>query len=727
MKRRDFFRYAGAGALVTAVQPTITAASTIDGDAVQELHHDFRSDNPGNEYFITGNGHILAAIQSSPGERSGTHAGMLLMSSAHFGRKMSSFLFHPERGIQNSKFFLRIRDRAFSAQPGESRISWFRDEGIPMISIEWNAEGVEVHELMYCPINDPVVVRTIRVKNVGSAQQRVDGTILLYPNLMLFDEYAVDRVNMSLTALGYHRLQMFCDGRATVGDRHMQISFGEVKPGETAAVNVYLSVDQPREHVEVKGATQMKHETKEYWSKCATFDSSSDDLNKLFACAQTGIRAAVAKNGKMDGSIWQYNLEWVRDQSMVAIGSVMGGLPDVSTALINRMLEHSVDEEGGTVESSRYRPPETMELDQNGSLLYAIWMNTAWTGDDTIIREHWTKIKKVADYVLRPEFRDPAIGLLKNSREYWERDPGFGVKEGYEVTYQMWNILGLEKAAELALLMNDRASAKKWTEASRLMRKSFLSHPQLSQIEDGRFIKRRLPDGTVQRTFEPPNRGAMPPGMPLNVEKVSYCDPDASSSLPIVWGLVDPRSDVALNTLRSMEHLWNQRWDYGGYARYDVTSEPDSPGPWPFATMFITRAYHEAGDHEKVWRSLNWLLNIQGGNAGAWFEYYGQRPTPPLPPVGIVVWTWAELLMYFTHHMIGFRPGHNSLKVRPKHLDGIESLYGKMLVRGRTVTYNIHRTTDEPYAVVGGRRTGLVDGTIEMPFPTEDTGVEIFL
>ncbi len=180
----------------------------------------------------------------------------------------------------------------------------------------------------------------------------------------------------------------------------------------------------------------------------------------------------------------------------------------------------------------------------------------------------------------------------------------------------------------------------------------YLSHPKFSLIDQGRFIKRRLASGEVQRTFEPPNRKSMPQGMPLNVESVSLCDPDSANVLPIVYGIVDPASPVALKTLESMEELWNQRWDGGGYGRYHVTSEPDSPGPWPFPTMFIARAYLETGNDEKVWRALRWLQEAPGGKAGAWLEFYGDRPTPPLPPVGIVVWTWAEILMFFIHHLL---------------------------------------------------------------------------
>jgi hypothetical protein len=348
-----------------------------------------------------------------------------------------------------------------------------------------------------------------------------------------------------------------------------------------------------------------------------------------------------------------------------------------------------------------------------------------WTGNDAIITPYWPKIRAVANFVLRPEFLDAATGLVKNSREFWERDAGFGVKEGYEHTYQVWNIVGLELAADMAHHMKEPANAQKWMEASNKMKNSFLNDPRFSFIDDGVFIKRRLLNGDVQRTFEPPNRKSMPPGVPLNVEKVSYADPDTGDVYPIMLGLIDPKSPVAIKTLESMELLWNQRWTTGGYARYNVTSEPDSPGSWPFATMFLARAYFEAGNDEKVWRSLNWLLNCPGGKAGAWFECHADRPVPPLPPLGIVPWTWAELAVFFVHHLLGVRPIKNELVIRPRLLSGLDKAKASLTFRGQRIDLTVARAEKEAMAIVNGKRVPLVNGELKLAIPTKGQTIEI--
>jgi hypothetical protein len=724
-ERREFLKFVGAGALATTFRPSLGSPEEPGPAREQKIDRDFRTNNPGVEYYFLGNGQMLFALQSSPTPESGTHCGLLLMSSEHFARKMSTYLFHPERGLQNSRLSIIVDGKSYSPEYEKSSIRREDAEGIPTIVIEWPAGDCLIREELMCPSGDPALVRTVTVHNKSSMPVRVTGIILLYPNLMLFDEYHVDRERATLQAMGYVTMELFCLQDVTPGDRHMNLRLGEIPPGGKKTSTVVLTVNQSRSEFEKKGLPKMMRETKQYWSRRTTCETNHEGLNHLFESSVTGLRAAVARSGKMDAGIWQYNFEWVRDQSMVVLGSLLCGHADVAEASLRRILDRSVDDEGRAMDASRQRPAETTELDQNGELIYALWTHWIWTGDDAIIRRYWPKIRSVANYVLKPEFLDPATGLVKNSREFWERDTTFGVKEGYEHTYQVWNIVGLEAAADIARQMKDTASARKWLAASGKMKNSFFNDPKFSFVDNGVFIKRRLANGEVQRTFEPPNRKAMPPGVPLNVEKVSYCDPDTASVYPIILGLIDPKSPIAAKTLESMEPLWNQRWVTGGYARYNVTSEPDSPGPWPFATMFLARAYFETGNDEKVWRSLEWLLKAPGGKAGAWFECYADRPVPPLPPLGIVPWTWAELAMFFVFHLLGVRPTRNELVVRPRLLSGLDNVKASLTLRGHTINLVLSRAEKEPSALVDGKKVPLANGELKLPLPRKDLHIEM--
>ncbi len=67
--------------------------------------------------------------------------------------------------------------------------------------------------------------------------------------------------------------------------------------------------------------------------------------------------------------------------------------------------------------------------------------------------------------------------------------------------------------------------------------------------------------------------------------------------------------------------------------------------------MFMASAQFEVGDKDKAMRSLEWLIE-KAGASGAWKEFYGERPTPPLPPTGILVWAWAQYITLFIKHIL---------------------------------------------------------------------------
>ncbi len=59
------------------------------------------------------------------------------------------------------------------------------------------------------------------------------------------------------------------------------------------------------------------------------------------------------------------------------------------------------------MDSSEVRGPDEAELDQNGVLLYALEQYVRWTGDVSMIAEHWARVAAVAEYPLRPRVRAP--------------------------------------------------------------------------------------------------------------------------------------------------------------------------------------------------------------------------------------------------------------------------------------------------------------------------------
>jgi hypothetical protein len=259
------------------------------------------------------------------------------------------------------------------------------------------------------------------------------------------------------------------------------------------------------------------------------------------------------------------------------------------------------------------------------------------------------------------------------------------------------------------------------------MKRAILDDERYRLIEDGHLIKRSSVEGVWQRTVEPDRAVGLPEGIPLMAEGEHLLDPDTSSALLIAHRFIEPESDLASRTLAHLETLWNQTWDDGGYSRYHVTSEADSPGPWPFPSLFVARAYAEKGDDTKVFRVLRWLASKPGGRAATWFEFDGWKPSPPCPQAGITPWTWAELVTLYVYHLLGVRPDSGGITVRPRLLEGLERMTGSMLVRGHRLNLTVKRAASP--AGRGGRIGPTVlewqtDG-VRLPLPQSQMNLDI--
>jgi hypothetical protein len=383
---------------------------------------------------------------------------------------------------------------------------------------------------------------------------------------------------------------------------------------------------------------------------------------------------------------------------MLSIGLTLAGNHGLARLLLDRAFRKFVTEEGDTIDSSERRDPDEVELDQNGALLHALKNYVHWTGDLRIIDRNWEKIVKTAEFPLKKIFRHEPSGLLANQREFWERHRAHGILKGMELMHQFFASLGLSSAAALASLIGRKREAQRWDqEAQRLRHIAFLNRCPGFVTRRG-LIKRRLVDGSIQERIRPLPESGLPQKSPLASPGAHFLNPDSSCALPIAMGFVPANSPLARATLSRLETLWNQWWKGGGYGRYHASSEPDSPGPWPFASLFIARASLEAEDFSNVWRILNWLNAVPGAQSGSWFEFYGPRLAPPFPQVGIIPWTWAEIIVLLVHHILGVQPSVEGLRIKPQLLPGMGRVKASLPLRKGRLDLDIQRASK------GGRR-----------------------
>jgi hypothetical protein len=643
---------------------------------------------PGVAYFFVGNGRIQAAVQVCSGRR-GTPLGLLVMDPGRFGTKSRSLSFDPDLGLQPTRVEIRVDGQVRAARSGRATARWAQRDGIPAVDAQWSAPGLAVRERFYCPeVHRPRLVREVTVKNTRARSVKVRVSTGI-PGQTGSAELRLAARKSRRVFIEYH----LTGGR---GAARCRLAWG--------------------------GPPRTAPNAQRRWGLGSRFESTSPLLDHLYEASRVQLPASMAASGRLDGSIWQYNREWARDQAMVAIGLVLSGQFEMGRMILSRLLSRFVTRQGDTVDSSRRRPPSECELDQNGALLFALERYALWTGDLILSKKYWKKIKAAADFPLRQVFRHTPSGLLHNGREFWERHAAHGIEDGIELAYQHWVSQGLASAARLARRLKKRDAAVRWEREAERLKEAMLADLEFSLVHQGAFIKRRKVSGEIQFEASPLPASGLPPDTPLFRKGRHFLNPDTSTALPIAWEFVPARSRLASRTLELIEGLWNQSWRGGGYGRYHVSSEPDSPGPWPFPSLFVARAYFESGHDDKVWRVLRWLGRAPGSRAGSWFEFFGPRPVPPYPQVGIVPWTWAEIIMLFIHHLAGVRPEWHGLRLRPGLLGGLAGYRASIRVRDVRINLDVKaaRRPNRTGYMIDGKFYPYFEEGLLIPYPKDD-------
>jgi hypothetical protein len=495
----------------------------------------------GVDYFFLGNGFIQAAVQVCPGGE-GTRIGLLIMDPKKPGPKRSALTLDPADGLAGTQVRIRAGEQEFLPSGEGLSSAWIDHNGIPAVRVKWQARDFQVEELFFCPDRStPRLTRQITIKRdrhplLEGGKHQVSQT-----------DSEMNSGPVSLTAV------------TGSGDRSLKKEFPGVD-GEVTTLSLCYELEVHGEETPVvktrwQEPAPAAREARAYWQNLALCDFSHDSLNHLFTASKNQIPAVIEKSGIMDGSIWQYGLEWVRDQAMVIMGLAMAGDFETARTMLSRLFTRFVTDEGDTIDSSRKRPPAEIELDQNGQLLLALKTYVFWSRDLSLAEELWDKIRATAEFPLKACFRHEPSGLLHNQREYWERHALHGVEDGMELSYQLYVALGLHCASALAQLMGRTEEAIRWEAEGRRLRITALTHKEFGLIEAGRFIKRRKVTGEVQVETTAAVDAGLPEGIPLLEDGPHLLNPDSSSVLPIALEFLDPKGEVARNTLKDMEKL----------------------------------------------------------------------------------------------------------------------------------------------------------------------------
>jgi hypothetical protein len=616
-------------------------------------HPDVRTKLKDVSYFFLGNGHIQAAVQIAPSGE-GTPVGLLIMNPEHLGKKREALTCDHDSGLENTMIRITSASAAKTTRIGALEAGWLEDYEIPVAHILWQVGNFRIAEFFYCPdISQPVIMREVRLKNIANhiAQAHLKTGVL---DKTVGEEFSLEPEGIKKTFLRY-------------------------------------TLNSSGKHVilDLVPEAGVSRKALQYWKEKAYGLFGTPILDHYFNASRFQLPGVISKSGKVDASIWQHNQERVRDQAMMAVGLTISGHHEIAYRILDRLFEKFVTQKGNIKNSSEELGSDEVELDQNGMLLFALKNYVLWTDSQELISKHWNKIVATAEFPLSDVFLHSRSGLLANRKEYWGRHQNHGIVKGMELAHQLFAAEGLSAASTLAFIVSRESEALRWKKEAERIKNAMLDDSQYGLIDSRGFIKRRSIDGVIQEIIKPLPKAQLPEGIPLSSSGEHRLNPDASSVLPIAMGFISPDSPLASLTLDSIEKLWNQAWKDGGYGRYNVSSEPDPPGPWPFPSLFIARSQVETGNFDKMWRTLQWLNKVPGALSGSWFEFYGQRSTPSFPQAGITPWTWAEMLILLIHHIIGIQPDVDHLRIRPKLIPGIEKIKASFPLRDNKIDIEI--------------------------------------
>jgi hypothetical protein len=674
----------------------------------QRLHADAQTDLPGVEHFFLGNGEIVAVVRHAAGaalEAGQTPLALMLWDPEQFARTWSTYTFHPEWGLRRGMVAAVVDGTGYATDAASLTVAREVVDGVPVVVARWMAGPHRVEERYWVAADAPVLFREVAVTNGGAVPAPVALSTTLYYSHALFTDYRTDHAAGVLRADGYAHVELTANPKPTLSDRYLRVNLGTVAPSASAEARLVYAIRGP---VDAPVTTpRMAH-----WAAAvATMQDRADvqtgepALDHLFRASRDGLRAAVSRSGRFDASLWQYNMEWVMDGTGVLAAAAMTGQHALAASVLDNLCTRLVNEKGICAHASRFHDDLSTELNQQGALLGTAWLYRAWTGDLDRIRRHWPVLQRVAAFALDPRFLHPS-GLVQATIELFERDASSGLEAGFDVTHQACVAWGLEKAALLAREVGDAASASRWAEAGRRMRAAMLSHPTLSLVDEGVLVKRRLPDGRRQAVLTPRQAGAdhIPAGTPLATAQGVPLDPDIGTLWPILLGQVPSGGPLARRTLDAIAPLWNEQAG-GGYLRYNPAGDPDAPGSWTFPTAIVGRVMADAGRSADVRRILDWFTRVQGARGGSYFEFYARtpRPVPPLPPMGIIVWGWAEIAQLFVEGLVGARldDAGETLVFRPCLPEGCNTFSARLHFQGAALDVSVRRT---------GRRAGTYEG-----------------
>lgn len=370
-----------------------------------------------------------------------------------------------------------------------------------------------------------------------------------------------------------------------------------------------------------------------FWkNRLEKIKETDEDISSLLKVSISIIKSHMDNNGSIvassDYSFFKiygdgYNYCWPRDAAIASHALDVLGYGELALKHYN-FIKDVVSSEGFVFH--KYNPDKT---------LASSWHPWIYKGnrilpiqeDETAlevwaISNHYKLYKDLEQLTeIYRRFFYPAIkflmrfisdGLPKPSFDLWEERFGIHI-------YTVSTVYGALK--EGSLLLRDFGDESLAEEAKEIADE--IKDEALKQLtENDRFIRRLTEDYTKDYTV------------------------DASMISPALFGLIDARDKVMINTINLIENKLNVN---GGIIRYEndnYRKVKSLPNPWLITTLWLSEYYSLLGNFEKANKYLKWVISVA-------------TPTKHLPEqvdpetllstsVVPLVWSHAEFIIAYT-------------------------------------------------------------------------------
>lgn len=668
----------------------------------------------GRQYYVLRSGRTQMFIQSDKVDLGSAFTYLLFdaQDARQSARKDSACNYNPKSGFQTSALEVKMGGYPFVALGQNTTTRWVYEDGIPKVEAVWWAGGIKVTEKIFAVSGMNTFVRSITLDGtsiIGGENIKLrlgvpEGNVEQFSNAILYSS-PKGRIAVVVPE---------ADVQTEIEGNYLEIS-DSLAPGEEQTFNTFIVTQIPpgkmSEMVERMGrvntGTEFLAKTRSQWGRTTNISTGDSVVQHLFNNVRFTLPGYVSDVGIMDAGVFEYGGQWIRDASNTTIGLLQIGQFELAHNLLEHMADKMISDNGETMISSSFVNPEDEEFDQMGEFWNAMKDYYYWTGDASLLKKNASKLIAMTNYPLQPQFLD-STGMVHDKREYWERF----LNDGYELAYQTYVVEGLRDAVELAHVIGAEKYVSRWNRIANKMLNTMLHDPKMGLVSDGALIKRRSMDGRVVDTLRYKGYVVDSPALTESMQRLL---PDASMALPIDLGLINPKSELARNTLDNLQALWDFRWSFGGYDRYNTSSEPDQPGPWSFATCFILRAQQAAGMYDRSRKTLDWLYNVQGGHTGAYFEEIPLNRHQEFHD-GILPWSSAEVALFVVNSWLGVHFSNGRVVIRPNLYPGTKEVEANLRYHDGFIKLKIEGAGPIKGATVNGSFIRpLKDGSLVLP------------